>query len=330
LTAWLVFLVSGAAVAGAGVRLAKDGDTIAEGTGLGGMWVGAILIAGATSLPELTTDIHAVLQGNPGLAIGDLFGSNMANMLVLAVADLFSRQGRMLTRVVVNQTLVATLAILLTSLAVIGTLSRAGAVVGFGWPALAIGFTYFAGMRLLHRNRAEPPFATGEEVAAARRASRAGLRRAMIGFGLAAVVILMAAPFLAASTATIAEQLGISKGFAGMVLLALTTSLPEMVVTWTCIRVGAYDLAVGNLFGSNCFNMAAILPLDIVYGSGSILAAVPFELTIGGLFAILLMALAVLDVLNKSERRFWIIEPGPAFMVLAYFAGLYLTYSMHG
>jgi cation:H+ antiporter len=254
----------------------------------------------------------------------------MANMLVLAVADLFSRQGRMLTRVVVNQTLVATLAILLTSLAVIGTLSRAGAVVGFGWPALAIGFTYFAGMRLLHRNRAEPPFATGEEVAAARRASRAGLRRAMIGFGLAAVVILMAAPFLAASTATIAEQLGISKGFAGMVLLALTTSLPEMVVTWTCIRVGAYDLAVGNLFGSNCFNMAAILPLDIVYGSGSILAAVPFELTIGGLFAILLMALAVLDVLNKSERRFWIIEPGPAFMVLAYFAGLYLTYSMHG
>jgi cation:H+ antiporter len=325
-----VFLVSGAAVAGAGVRLAKDGDTIAEGTGLGGMWVGAILIAGATSLPELTTDIHAVLQGNPGLAIGDLFGSNMANMLVLAVADLFSRQGRMLTRVVVNQTLVATLAILLTSLAVIGTLSRAGAVVGFGWPALAIGFTYFAGMRLLHRNRAEPPFATGEEVAAARRASRAGLRRAMIGFGLAAVVILMAAPFLAASTATIAEQLGISKGFAGMVLLALTTSLPEMVVTWTCIRVGAYDLAVGNLFGSNCFNMAAILPLDIVYGSGSILAAVPFELTIGGLFAILLMALAVLDVLNKSERRFWIIEPGPAFMVLAYFAGLYLTYSMHG
>jgi cation:H+ antiporter len=152
----------------------------------------------------------------------------------------------------------------------------------------------------------------------------------MIGFGLAAVVILMAAPFLAASTATIAEQLGISKGFAGMVLLALTTSLPEMVVTWTCIRVGAYDLAVGNLFGSNCFNMAAILPLDIVYGSGSILAAVPFELTIGGLFAILLMALAVLDVLNKSERRFWIIEPGPAFMVLAYFAGLYLTYSMHG
>jgi cation:H+ antiporter len=325
-----VFLVSGAAVAGAGVRLAKDGDTIAEGTGLGGMWVGAILIAGATSLPELTTDIHAVLQGNPGLAIGDLFGSNMANMLVLAVADLFSRQGRMLTRVVVNQTLVATLAILLTSLAVIGTLSRAGAVVGFGWPALAIGFTYFAGMRLLHRNRAEPPFATGEEVAAARRARRAGLRRAMIGFGLAAVVILMAAPFLAASTATIAEQLGISKGFAGMVLLALTTSLPEMVVTWTCIRVGAYDLAVGNLFGSNCFNMAAILPLDIVYGSGSILAAVPFELTIGGLFAILLMALAVLDVLNKSERRFWIIEPGPAFMVLAYFAGLYLTYSMHG
>lgn len=328
MTAWLIFVVSGAAVAGAGIRLAKDGDTIAEGTGLGGMWVGAILIAGATSLPELTTDIHAVLQGHPGLAIGDLFGSNMANMMVLAVADLLSRQGRVLTRVVVNQALVATLAILLTTIALVGTLSRAGAIAGLGWPALAIGFAYFAGMRVLHRNRAEPPFSTSEEAAADRRASRAKVPRASIGFGLASIVILVAAPFLASSTATLAEQLGISQGFAGMVLLAATTSLPEMVVSYASVRAGSYDLAVGNLFGSNCFNMAVILPLDIVFGRGSILAAVPSDLTIGGLFAVLLMSLAVLDVMHKAERRWWIIEPGPFFMVLVYFMGLYLTYSV--
>lgn len=328
MTAWLVFLVSGAAVAAAGVRLAEDGDTIAEGTGLGGMWVGAILLAGATSLPELTTDIHAVLQGHPALAIGDLFGSNMANMMVLAVADLLSRQGRVLTRVVVNQALVATLAILLTTIALVGTLSRAGAVAGLGWPALAIGFAYFAGMRLLHRNRSEPPFSTSEEAEADRRASRAKVPRAVIGFGLASIVILIAAPFLASSAATLADQLGISQGFAGMLLLAVTTSLPEMVVSYTSVRAGSYDLAVGNLFGSNCFNMAAILPLDIVFGSGSILAVVPSDLTVGGLFAVLLMSLAVLDVMHKAERRWWIIEPGPAFMVLAYLTGLYLTYSM--
>lgn len=328
LTAWVVFLLSGAAVAGAGIRLAKDGDTIAEGTGLGGMWVGAILVAGATSLPELTTDIHAVLQGHPGLAIGDLFGSNMANMMVLAVADLLSRQGRMLTRVVVNQALVATLAILLTTIALVGTLSKAGSIGGVGWPALVIGFTYFAGMRLLHRNRAEPPFSTNKQ--SRPQSNRAGLSGAALGFGLATIVILVAAPYLASSTAALAERLGISEGFAGMVLLAATTSLPEAVVSYASVRAGAYDLAVGNLFGSNCFNMAVILPLDIVFGHGSILAAVPFELTVGGLFAVLLMSLAVLDVLNKSDRRWWIVEPGPAFMVLAYIGGLYLTYTMNG
>jgi cation:H+ antiporter len=328
LTAGLVFLASGAAVAGAGIRLAEDGDTIAEGTGLGGMWVGAILVAGATSLPELTTDIHAVLQEHPSLAIGDLLGSNMANMMVLAVADLLSRQGRVLARVLVNQVLVATLAILLTTIALVGILSRAGTIAGLGWPALAIGFAYFAGMRLLHRNRAEPPFSTSEEIAADRRASRSRVPRAAVGFLLASIVILVAAPFLASSTATLADQLGVSQGFAGMLLLAVTTSLPEMMVSYASVRAGSYDLAVGNLFGSNCFNMAVILPLDIVFGRGSILAAVPSEVAVGGLFAVLLMSLAVLDVLHKAERRWWIVEPGPMFMLLVYLVGLYLTYSM--
>lgn len=86
--AWLIFAVASAAVVVAGVRLARDGDVIAERTGLGGAWVGAILLAAATSLPELTTDIFAVRQGQVSLAVGDLFGSSMVNMLILAVADL--------------------------------------------------------------------------------------------------------------------------------------------------------------------------------------------------------------------------------------------------
>ena len=66
--AWLVFVLSGAVVAAAGVRLARDGDRLGEETGLGGMWIGAILVAGATSLPELLTDLNAIRDGNPSLA----------------------------------------------------------------------------------------------------------------------------------------------------------------------------------------------------------------------------------------------------------------------
>lgn len=322
----LTFCVTGAVVAAAGVRLARDGDTIAARTGLGGLWVGAILVAGATSLPELTTDLSAVLQGNPSLAVGDLFGSSMANLMILAIADLLTRRVRMLMRVTINQTLVGTLGIFLTGVAALAIVTPAAApVAGVGWGTLTIGVAYVAGMRLLHRNRPEPPFATPAEVGEAKR--QAGeLRSAAIGFAAAALAILVAAPFLAASAAALADRFGVSQGFVGVVLLAITTSLPEMVVSAVSIRAGSYDLAIGNLLGSNCFNMAMLLPLDLAHRGGPLLGAVEPALAVGALVGVMMTALVLLDILNKSERRLWAVEPGPAATILLYGVGLYLVY----
>jgi cation:H+ antiporter len=107
--AWLLFTLTAIVVIVAGARLARDGDTIAARTGLGATWVGAILVAGATSLPEISTDVAAVRQGNVDLAVGDLFGSSMANMTILALADLFTRQCRLLGESAVNQAMIAAL-----------------------------------------------------------------------------------------------------------------------------------------------------------------------------------------------------------------------------
>ncbi len=326
MTPWLAFLLSGVLVGVAGFRLAAAGDTIAEGTGLGGLWVGAILIAGVTSLPELTTDASAILQGNPDLAVGDLLGSSMANMAILAGADLGARNTRLLTRVAVNQALLGTLAIFLTAVAVLGILGAGtGSILGLGWPATAIGVAYLAGMRLIHRNREEPSFRTPAEVAAAR-PGRPALRRAVIEFAVAALVIFLAAPFLARSAGDLAVQLGWAQGFVGTLFLAIATSLPEAAVTVASMRAGWYNLAVGNLLGSNCFNMAAVVPLDVIHGPGSLLGAADPALAVPALFAVLLMSLAQLDVLNRSERRLWAVEPGPAVMMLVYLVGLYLAF----
>src|SRR5918996_1552706 len=140
--AWLVFIVSGAVVVLAGARLAREGDRIADRTGLGATWVGAILVAGATSLPEIATDVSAVRQGEANLALGDLFGSSMVNMFILAVADLMTRQVR-LAEVPVNQALIGSLAITLTSLAAAGVLVGDGVtLLGEGWAPLAIAAMY--------------------------------------------------------------------------------------------------------------------------------------------------------------------------------------------
>ncbi len=323
------FVVSASVLVSAGIRLSRDGDVLAVGTGLGGLWVGAILVAAATSLPELTTDVSAVWQGAPDLAVGDLFGSSMANMLILAVIDLLTRQTRVLTRVAVNQLAVGTIAVCLTAIAALGILAPGPRLAGLSWATMCLGAAYVAGMRYLHRNRPEPPFRRPEEVRAAR-PSRPGLRRAGVRLALATVAILLAAPWLASSTAALASRLGISNGFAGMVLLAVTTSLPEAVVTVTSVRAASYDLAVGNLLGSNCFNMAALVLLDIADGGQSILAASSPELLIGALFGLLLTGIAMLGVLDRGERSYRRVDPTPLVMIATYIAGLVLSFRTHG
>lgn len=320
-----MFLLSGAVVAVAGVRLARDGDVIADATGLGRAWVGAILVAGATSLPELATDTHAVIQGNVDLAVGDLFGSCMANMAILAVADLVTRKGRLLARVAMSQAMVGSIAVCLLLLAALGMAAPelgSGTFFGVGWSVLAIGVAYVAGMRLLHRNRGVP---TGIEPAPPSGAPRS-LRAATVGFAAAAVVITVAAWFLARSAAVLAQQLGISQGFVGVLLLAVTTSLPEVAVSIAGIRAGSFDLVVGNLLGSNGFNVVVLVVLDAVQGPGRLLAMVDSQLLISALFGAVLTTLAILDVLNKSERRWWAVEPGPALLLAVYVGGVILMY----
>jgi cation:H+ antiporter len=322
----LIFLMTAAAVILGGARLARDGDTIADRTGLGAGWVGAILVAGATSLPEIATDVAAVRQGERNLAIGDLFGSSMANMLILGGADLLTRNRPLMTAVPVSQAMVGVLAMALTGVAAAGVLAgQEYTVFGIGWAPLTIGLAYVLGVRLIHTNR-ERSEAEPERAPSTTDKSSGGLRRPVIGFVVAAAVILVAAPYLARSAAELAEQWGIASGFFGVVFLAAATSLPEVAVVGAAVKAGAYTLAVGNVFGSNCFNMMVLLVLDVVDGADSLLAGTEPGVVVGAVFAIMLTGQAVLDLLNRSEHRIWYIEPGPGLIVLTYAAGLLLTY----
>jgi cation:H+ antiporter len=308
----LTFFLSGAVLIAAGIRLARDGETIAQGTDLGRMWVGGILVAAMTSLPELTTDLSAVRQGAPEVAVGDLFGSNMANLAILALADLLVRHTRVLTRVAVNQLALGALALCLATLAALGILGPHRAVLGVG-------------MRWLHRNRAAPPLPWPAE-GPSRRPARPAVRRAAVGFAVAGIAILAAAPYLAASTTQLADLLGVSRGFAGLAFLGIVTSLPEAVVTTTSVRAGTYDLAVGNLLGSNCFNMVAIAVLDVADGRGSLLAGMSQTLVIGALVGMLLTGLAMLGVLDRGEQSPRRVDFGPVVMLAVYLAGVVLTW----
>jgi len=155
---------------------------------------------------------------------------------------------------------------------------------------------------------------------------REGLRRASIGFTAAALALLVAAPFLAGSASAIAEQSGISTTFIGTSLVGITTSLPELVTATAAVRLGAFDLAVGNLFGSNAFNMAAFFFVDLAYRSGPLFNAVSDAHAMTALWSILLMSIALMGIIYRVEKRYMLIEPDSFLIILGYCIGLWLLF----
>ena len=141
----------------AAIFLAKYGDTIALRTRLGGMFVGTLLLAGATSLPELLTTISAVNQGVPNLAAGNLLGSNMVNMFLLAVLDLLNRRERLLRKAALKFALSGSLAVFLIGLVVFFAMANIETTIGWiGVDALVIILAYVVAIRLIQTNQTHP------------------------------------------------------------------------------------------------------------------------------------------------------------------------------
>jgi cation:H+ antiporter len=326
LTQWIaVFLVAASALVWAGIVLARAGDRIAVRSGFGGLLIGMVLMAAATSLPEVVTDVSAAAGGAPDLAVGDLFGSNLANMAVLAVIDLIARR-KVWPNVELGHARVASIAIVLTSLAVLGILTPRGIAVGWvGLDTIGIAAAYLLAVAWVRRARAhstttgpdlgELPVPTGWTDGAGREGS---IRAAVLTFAGAAAVVLVTGPFVAVSGREIAHASGLGQTFVGVALLAVATSLPELVASVAAVRIGAFDLAVGNLFGSNAINMAILVVVDLAYTRGPLLAAVGPAETVAGVGAILLMAIALAAVVHREETRIMRLEPDAALVLLAY------------
>jgi cation:H+ antiporter len=313
------FLLLGAAVFVIASRLARDADRIADATGLGRLWIGTLLLAGSTSLPELLTDVNAALLEVPNIGVGDLLGSTMANMLILAVLDLVFPRHRILENVAVDHVLVATLAVVLTAMTGIAvTVGGWGSVGHVGIDTLAIAVTYVLGMRIVYRSSAvhvpHDQLALGDD-------RHALLRRGLAGLAVAATGLLLTTPLLVVSAEAVAIESGLSNTAVGTLLVGFTTSFPELAATIAAVRMGALDLAVGNIFGSSAFNMFVLLPMDLAYRPGPVLGSVAGSHATSAQFAILALALGMLGILARAARRTTVVRL-ESVAILAAYAGL--------
>jgi len=292
----------------AGMRVAKYGDIIAQKTGLGGLWIGIVLVALATSLPELFTGISAVaLLKAPNLTVGDVFGSNALNLLVIALVDIARREGPLLTAASPRHTLAASLSLIMVAFpAACLLLSSLGSQLAIGWigiytPIIFILYLVIARMVFKFEKQGEPLSPADSELSV--KYGEISMRRASLRFGLSAIVIIGAGTWLAFVGKELAEITGWGQSFVGTLLVAFTTSLPEIVVSFSALRIGAVDLCVANMIGSNLFNIMIIGIDDLFYTEGPILAAVSETHVFTALTVIVMTGILIAGLISRPEHK---------------------------
>ncbi len=318
-----LFLLASVAIVVAAVNLTAAADVIAARMGLGRLWVGSLLLAGATSLPELATAIAAALAGSATLVAGNMFGANMLNMSNLAILiALFG--GRQIFQVLApQQRVVAISAIALTALATLFTALK----TDITWMAVSLAgvviltvYLVLSGVVRKYSQGIEEP----EEEEPAH-----SLRWAWIVFTACAAAIFVAGPLLAFTAQRIADLTGIGASFVGVLALSLVTTLPELTTTLAAFRMGAHDMAVANMYGTNSFNIAALAIADLSFSNGSLFGGLDISNVSAGLFATLLMTLGLVQILMRRPlKRFSLVEPSPPLFVGLYALGLFVVFRM--
>lgn len=307
----LQFLISALIIIFAGHYLTRSADKIADLTGWGKMFVGSLLLAGATSFPELMVDIKSVKMNLPDLAVGDLLGSSLFNLLILATLDFtfpsaFRRTA--FSPAFLHHSLSAVLTIILTAIVGIAIISKIEtSILGvsiFSWSIVVI---YFFGIRLTYMDGAKN---NGSERIGNKYSSQKK-KQLFISFSYflcSTLIIIVTAPFLVSAADQISQMSGLGHTFVGTTLVALSTSLPELVATIAAFRMASPDLALGNIFGSNTFNMVLFFPLDYFYAN-NLFSSVKSVNAVTAFGIIAATGTAVMGQLYRKKERSHFFDP---------------------
>jgi cation:H+ antiporter len=328
---WIAFVVCTAVIVYAGSRLAKYGDIIAEKTGLGRAWIGVVLMAAVTSLPELITGIASVtFAGVPDIAVGDVLGSCVFNMLILAFLDAIYRPMPISAKAHQGHVLSAGFGIIFLSI-ITGSLFLRMSLPPLGW----IGFytlltipLYFVAMRLIFFYEKRQLSAFIKEMAIELTYKDITTKTAVINYLGNAMAVIVSAVFLPKIGEGIAATTGLGQTFVGNIFIAISTSLPEVVVSIAAVRMGAVDMAIGNLFGSNIFNIFILALDDIFFIKGPVLSFVNQDHIISALSAVAMSSIAIIGLTYRAEKKKLFIAWDSLCIVTVYLTNIMILYML--
>ena len=333
---WLQFFISTVIIIIAGTKLSLYADVISERTGLSKAWIGMILLGVVTSLPEVATSLtSAVKIDAPDLALGTVLGSNTFNLMIIVLLDFLHKPGSITSRTNTESShiLPATLALILSTIVVasifINSKVNVLSIGNIGIDSIAIALIYIIGMRLVFKSVAKelPPQLMDKELTLLRHKGLT-LSGAYLGFIIAAVLVVGSGIWLAGIGEEIAKATGWGRTFVGTIFLAIVTSFPEVVVSVAALRLGSIDLAFGNIFGSNTFNLFIIPITDIAYRAGGILAFVSQAHILTACLGIFLTCVAIIGLSQRVKKTFLHLGWDTIVMLLSYLLGTYMLFRL--
>ena len=307
---WFKFLLCVVIILFAGTKLARYGDVIAEKTGLGRIWIGLVLIASITTMPELVTGVSSVaLVGLPDLALGTLLGSCLFNLTIIALLDILCRSAPILSQVSLRHIASAGMGILLIAIAA-GSIFAGERLSGvtLGWvgvSSIVILIVYLIGTWQIFRFERKHQLASKETVPL--RYEEASIKKVFLKFALAAIAVIGAGIWLSMVGDEIAATTGWGASFVGSLFLAITTSMPELAVAVAAFRLGALDMAVADILGANIIDIAVIFWVDLFYTQGSILAVASGAHIITAILAVTMSLLIILGIRFRQRRKTFVI-----------------------
>jgi cation:H+ antiporter len=303
---WLELVICLAIIGYAGYNLSRYGDIIADKTGMSASWVGLILLSTATSLPELATGISSVAFANaPNIAVGDVLGSTVFNLAILVMLDALYKRETLYSKAAQGHILSASLGSILIAFAGFSLLlDRAGMSpvlwhVGFYSPFILL--VYLVSVRAVYSY--ERRMLSEYTEVSAERYPDVTLRSAVKGYGLAATAVVLMGSWLPFVAGDIAELMGWGRSFVGTLLVAGVTSAPEVAVTISALRIGALDMAIASLLGSNLFDIIILAIDDLFYSKGPLLANVDASHALTAFTAVMMSALVCVGLTFRPQGR---------------------------
>lgn len=328
------FIICTAIILYCGKRVARYGDAIAEKTGLGGLWIGVILVSVATSLPELFTGVGSTVFVNAhNLTVGNLFGANTYNLVNIAILDYLNKGTPILTAVSTGQLLTAVLSLIPLTIAALGIFLNSKlpeiAFMNISLYSILILVSYLIATRIIFKFEKKQQMIKklSKEEQILFKYDNISLKTACVRYGLAAFAIAGAGIWLAYIGDDLARLLNLGQNFIGSLLLGFATTLPEITVSIAALRLGAKELAVANMVGSNLFNITIIFLNDVLYRKAPIFSVLTQQ-HIFTAFIVVLMTIAVISgLILKPKRKTRIGLSAYAIILLAVFiVGAYMNF----